>query len=369
MNPRSDRALHINGRFFAQPATGVQRFAEQSLRELALLRPDLAVLVPRDTVVPDWLAEESVIRVGHLHGHAWEQIELPLYLARHGSPLLLSLASTAPMLYRHQICTHHDITYVRYPTSFSSSFRLLYRVIVPRMLRSSRSILTVSEFSRREIASNYGIHADKISVVPNAADDRFRPGPSADGRPYLLAVSSPNEHKNFQRLLSAYSSRQDALESDLLIIGKQTSSFVSQQYDVEASSRVRFTGRVSDDELVRLYQGARAFVFPSLYEGFGIPPLEAQQCGIPVASSNAASLPEVLGDSAMYFDPHDESRLGDVLVKLDSDSQLRDRLRDAGYVNATRFSWARSASQILGIVEQVEQAGRRPTRRTTIIGA
>lgn len=358
MNPRSDQRLYVNGRFFAQPATGVQRFAEQSLRELVRLRRDVVVLVPRDTDVPDWLDDENVTRVGRLRGHAWEQIELPLHLARHGSPLLLSLASTAPMFYRHQICTHHDITYVRYPTSFSASFRLLYRLVVPRMLRSSRSIITVSEFSRREIASHYGVDIDKISVVSNAADDRFRPGSGADDRPYFLAVSSPNEHKNFQRLLSAYASRQDALESDLIIIGQQTSSFVAQQYDSDTSSRVSFTGRVPDEQLVRLYQHARAFVFPSLYEGFGIPPLEAQQCGIPVASSNAASLPEVLGDSVLYFDPRDLSRLGDVLIELDSDPQLRNRLRDAGYANAAQYSWEKSATQILRIVERIEAAGR-----------
>jgi glycosyltransferase involved in cell wall biosynthesis len=341
----------------------VQRFAEESLRELVRLRPDVTVLVPSNTVVPGWLGGENTVRVGRLRGHAWEQIDLPRYLARRGSPLLLSLASTAPMRYRNQICTHHDITYVRYPTSFSPSFRLLYRVIVPRMLRSSQSIITVSEFSRSEIASHYGVDIAKISVVPNAADDRFRPDPGPDDRPYFLGVSSPNEHKNFQRLLAAYEAAQGTLESDLVIIGQQTSSFVAQQYDVAESTRVNFTGRVSDEELVHLYQHARAFVFPSLYEGFGIPPLEAQQCGIPVASSNAASLPEVLGDSVLYFDPRDVSRLGDVLTQLDSDPDLRSRLREAGYANAARYSWEKSASQILSIVDQVVESGPAGARR------
>ncbi len=224
------------------------------------------------------------------------------------------------------------------------------------MLASSQAVITVSEFSRQEIASHYGIDAEKISVVSNAADDRFRPGTGDPERPYFLAVSSPNEHKNFRRLLAAYSVAQDSVESDLIIIGEQTSSFVAQKYDLPATTRVQFTGRVDDDELVRLYQDARAFIFPSVYEGFGIPPLEAQQCGVPVASSHAASLPEVLHDSVLYFDPLDVSKIAEALTVLDSDAALRARLRQAGFANAAQYSWEQSAKDILSIADRVARS-------------
>jgi glycosyltransferase involved in cell wall biosynthesis len=338
----------INARFLSQAATGVQRFAEQITRQLITEHPEVTVVAPPLTEIPDWLPQENVFMVGKLRGHAWEQIELPRALKRAGSPLLLNLASTAPIRYRNQISTHHDITYVRYPTSFSRSFRLLYSVIVPRFLKASRAVITVSEFSRQEIACHYKIDVAKIVVVANAADSRFRVPhePTSSNPPYILAVSSPNEHKNFKRLLRAYATVATELSSDLVIIGKQTSSFAAQEYEVTPADRVRFAGRVPDSELIELYQGARAFIFPSLYEGFGIPPVEAQRCGVPVASSNAASLPEVLGTSALFFDPTDERAIAEALLAVDSDPSLRARLRQAGLSNAERFSWASSASRV-----------------------
>ena len=348
-------AVWVNARFLQQPATGVQRFAEQISRELLNDHAEIVFAVPPQTTIPAWLPTANVRVVGRRSGHAWEQIDLPRALAKAGRPILLNLASTAPIRYRNQVATHHDITYVRYPTSFSRSFRALYRVIVPQFLKSSRAVITVSEFSRREIASHYGIDISKIAVVANAADSRFHEAqnPTPASPPYILAVSSPNEHKNFQRLLTAYSTVESRLTTDLVIIGQQTSSFATQQYDAGVSSRVRFTGRVSDEQLIELYQGARGFVFPSLYEGFGIPPIEAQRCGIPVASSNAASLPEVLGDSALFFDPLDIDAIATSLLTIDSDPELRARLRVAGLANAERYSWSDSAAQVWLVVSQM----------------
>lgn len=364
MNAPSEERVWINGRFLSQAATGVQRFAEQITRELITTHPGVIVVVPPLTEIPGWLPQRNVLTAGRLRGHAWEQLALPRALKRAGNPLLLNLASTAPTRYRNQIATHHDITYIRYPTSFSRSFRVLYRVVVPRFLKASRAVITVSEFSRREIASQYRIDARKITVVANAADSRFReadqPRPSA--RPYLLVVSSPNEHKNFRRLLRVYASVAADLSSDLVIIGQQTSSFAAQDYDVTPAERVRFTGRVPDSELIRLYQGARAFIFPSLYEGFGIPPIEAQRCGVPVASSNAASLPEVLGSSALFFDPTDERAMAQSLVAIDSDPSLRRRLRQAGLTNAQRFSWATSAARVWEVVTSLSDTAPRRNR-------
>ncbi|WP_222115639.1 glycosyltransferase family 1 protein [Microbacterium sp. SLBN-146] len=353
--------IWVNARFLTQPATGVQRFADQISRELFQLDPRIAFVAPPESSRPDWIPEENFIVVGRRRGHAWEQIDLPRALRRAGRPVLLNLASTAPMSYSNQIATHHDITYVRYPTSFSRPFRVLYRLIVPRFLKSSRALITVSEFSKREIASHYRIDPDKIEVVPNAVDSRFKQGePSSPRQPYILAVSSPNEHKNFARLLAAYDSVADSISSDLLIIGKQTSSFSAQDYAAKESDRVRFTGRVSDAELIELYQGAHAFVFPSLYEGFGIPPIEAQRCGVPVASSDAASLPEVLGESVLYFNPLDTESIASALVEIDSDTQLRAALRQFGFANADRYSWRRSAERVLRVANGLSSSARPP---------
>jgi glycosyltransferase involved in cell wall biosynthesis len=339
----------INGRFLLRPHTGVERFAGNILRELLLIRDDVVVALPRHSLELDFPTEQ----IGVLKGHLWEQAELPRYLSRHGSPLLINLISTAPIRYRNQIMALHDITFIRHPESFSRSFRWLYRAIVPRALRSARAIITVSEFSRREIHDFYGTPLDKITVVPNAVDSRFVPSarPAARTEPYFLAVSSPNKHKNFERLLEAFAGQSDLKTQRLIVIGTRARSF-ARASSASGDARITFSGRVDDQELIALYQHARAFVFPSLYEGFGIPPIEAQSCGVPVLAARAASLPEVLGDSALYVDPCDVADIARGLREIERD-EVRGPLISAGLENAARFSWRASAQQVSDLVDSL----------------
>lgn len=341
----------VNARFLTQRTTGIQRFATEITRELLELRDDLVLAVPRGPFDDAGLDRDRIVEVGRLRGHGWEQIDLPLFAARRRG-LVLNLASTGPIRYRPQISTHHDITYVRHPESFGRRFRTVYALVVPRLIAHSSHLLTVSEFSRDEIADHFGVPRERFTVIPNGADDRFRPGPVDQDRPYLLAVSSPNAHKNFARMLSAFAvfsaSHPDV---ELRVVGSQTNSFSRQRYD-ETSARVRFLGRVDDAELAALYRGALAFVFPSLYEGFGIPPLEAQQCGCPVIAARAASMPEVLGASALFVDPYDTDDLAAAMARLVDDAALRERLVAAGFDNAARFSWRRSAERVSQVIDE-----------------
>jgi glycosyltransferase involved in cell wall biosynthesis len=168
-----------------------------------------------------------------------------------------------------------------------------------------------------------------------------------------LAVSSPNAHKNFGRMLEAFarfSPRHPDVE--LRVVGSQTRAFARQEYGAPGE-RVRFLGRVGDDDLTALYRGALAFVFPSLYEGFGIPPLEAQQCGCPVIAARAASLPEVLGDSAVFVDPYDTGDIAGAMARVVDDAALRERLRRDGLRNARRFSWRTSAELVSRVLDDV----------------
>ncbi|MCW5557171.1 MAG: glycosyltransferase family 4 protein, partial [Verrucomicrobiae bacterium] len=311
-----------------QPLTGVQRFARGIARELVQQRDDVKILTPTVSPVLDDYADLPFTPVGRRHGHAWEQLDLPRYLKTAGSPLLLNLTSTGPMRYRNQIATHHDITYVRQPASFSWRFRLIYRLIVPSLLKRSRKVLTVSEFSKKEVGQHFGLPPEKLVIVHNAVDARFMPDPAAraaEKAPYFLAVSSPSKHKNFERMVEAFTRYLPESDTRLVIIGAQNQSFSALNF-AQKTDRIVFTGRVDDDKLVSLYQRAKAFVFPSIYEGFGIPPLEAQQCGCPVIASNAASMPEVLRDSVVYFDPYDIASIQDAIRKIDSDAALRQTL-------------------------------------------
>ncbi|AZZ55624.1 glycosyltransferase family 1 protein [Rathayibacter iranicus] len=342
----------VNARHLTQATTGVQRFAHQICERLSELRQDVVFVAPQGD-----LQESSfpVLQIGRLRGHLWEQVELPLFLNARGHPLLVNLMSTAPALYRNQIMTHHDITYVRHPDSFSWSFRTLYGVLTPASLRSSRAIVTVSEFSRQEISGHYGIASEKITVVPNAVSGIFTPGSTRSTERFLLAVSSPNKHKNFDAMVHAFEQANIPADFSLKIVGTQSASF-SRAAQSHNLARVHYLGRLSDDELVEVYRSATAFLFPSLYEGFGIPPLEAQAVGTPVLAAYAAAIPEALGDSALYFDP---SRAGDMVSRIEdiaTDSSLRTELTNKGYSNVRRYSWSSSARQLNNLIEELLSA-------------
>lgn len=354
----------INARFLTQETRGVQRFAEQVCLELGATRKDLTFVAPHDIRMHDSAKRLQVRCIGRHSGHLWEQLDLPLWLARNGSPPLVSLCNTAPLIYRNQVATHHDITYVRHPESYSRAFRGFYKGLTPLLLRRIKALITVSDFSRREIAGYYGYPSEKICVVPNAVASTFRPpdpqAPNERDKPYLLAVSSPNAHKNFARMVAAFLSLEGFDDVELHIVGDSHSVFSGTDCSVSDDRRVRLLGRIDDAQLVREYQGARAFVFPSLYEGFGIPPLEAQACGCPVIAARAASIPEVLGESVLYFDPLDIEDIARCMGHVLRDAQLRDDLRTLGEGNVLRYSWKRSAQIVSQLIDQTLTGKRSP---------
>jgi glycosyltransferase involved in cell wall biosynthesis len=346
----------VNARFLTQEMRGVQRFAEQICLELKGLRDDLVFVAPGDICLHDSAAQLQVKRIGRHRGQLWEQLDLPLWLARNGYPPLVSLCNTAPLFYSNQIATHHDITYIRHPESYSRMFRAMYRTLTPLLLGRTKALITVSEFSKREIAAHYGYPASSICVVPNAVDARFQPFCAEQcprgSTPYLLAVSSPSAHKNFARMIAAFLQMEGHDDVELRIIGDSNRIFSGSQHDVAGSRRIRMLGRLTDKELVEAYQGATAFVFPSIYEGFGIPPLEAQACGCPVIAARAASIPEVLGDSALYFDPLKVKDIALSMQRILQDEALRQELRRRGKANVARYCWHTSARQVSRLIDQ-----------------
>lgn len=346
--------IAVNGRFLTQPQTGVQRFAVEMVEALARQRDDVIVLAPPGKLLnrPEGVRVDQVGRHG---GHAWEQIDMPRHLGRMGSPLLLSLGNIAPVLYRNKVSTLHDIGFIRFPQSYSRPFRLWYRLLIPLVLRTSRAILTVSDFSRSEIAGHYRLDPRTITVIPDAAADRVRVPDGNDRNredPYFLTVGSLAAHKNLDRLMTAFGVLHGRHpEARLVVAGGGWKTLAHR--NAPQQSGVTLTGRVSDEELARLYQGATAFVFPSLYEGFGIPPLEAQAGGCPVISSRSAAMPEILGDSVLYFDAESPAQMASAMERVWIDPELRGDLSGRGRLNVRRFSWDRSAGLLRGVVDDL----------------
>jgi glycosyltransferase involved in cell wall biosynthesis len=352
----------INARFLTQKLTGVQRFAYEISIRLKENFGDRIVFVSPSTGILDKTKADMLdaLQVGKLSGYLWEQVELPLWLKQHNTPPLLSLCSVAPLLYSNNYIAVHDITWVRYPKTYNWKFRTAYNIMIPMLCKKAKRIITVSEFSQKEISCNYNIPQEKFIVVYNATGDNFKPlqDPSLKEKRYFLAVSSVKENKNFITVLKAFELLQKVINNiRLYVIGdindKNFSNIDISKYISNPS--ISFLGRVTDEELIRYYSNAIGFVFPSLYEGFGIPAIEAQACGCPVISSNASSLPEVLNDSCVFFSPKDMEDLAVKMKKFTYNNLLREELVRKGYENVKRFSWENSAriiSEILKINEK-----------------
>ncbi|MCQ2199498.1 MAG: glycosyltransferase family 4 protein [Paludibacteraceae bacterium] len=352
----------VNGRFLTQKMTGVQRYAlEVSFRLQKLLGDEMKVVVPSDITDEQLDSRLNIEKIGSHSGHYWEQIELPKWLKRNGSPLLCCFCGVPPIFYPNKILTLHDITFVRYPKTFTFAFRAWYYIAMHQALPRTRQIMTVSEFSKQEIASYYNIDQSRISVVPGSTFDVEGPVEDAELRAknYILAVSTLKENKNFKVALEAFNlARKRVQDLELVVIGDidglscftEVSDLVNE---FKHCDKVHLVGRVGDEDLVRYYSNARAFLFPSLYEGFGLPVLEAQICGCPVVSTNTCSLPYVLGDSAILCNPLKAEEFADAVVELVTSDSKSDEFRRKGFENVKRFSFERSAEKVVDLIKSL----------------
>lgn len=276
----------------------------------------------------------------------------------------LHVSYTAPPLSPcPTVVTVHDISYEFFPRFFSLRDRLLLSVTVPFSCRRAARVIAVSEQTRHDLIQRYGLPADKIRVVHEAADERFLApikdeevarmrARYADGQRYILAVGNLQPRKNLVRLVDAFAALVTAglVEQDVvLVIAGQAHWRGSEVFAAVRSKglqeRVRFPGYVPDEDMPALYRGAEVFVHPAIYEGFGLPPLEAMACGAPVVCSNGGALPEVVGDAALLFDPQDTAALVGALRDVLGDADRRRALIMAGQAHAAQFSWERAARE------------------------
>lgn len=352
------KSVVFNGRFLSRRMTGVDRFAYEVILAIDKLvgerNPVVAglqfqIILPEKCDAVHLFKHLPVLRVGNHSGQTWEQWDLAR--AARGA-FLVNLCNTAPFFVGKQLIVIHDAATVRVPHSYGRLFRLWYGALIPKLYRTSASVCTVSKFSKSDLALVYGPRED-VRVLTEGTEHITRIASDAsvlvrhqlNGKPYVLAVSSLSPHKNFAAIVRAVELIGNA-DFEVVIAGGLNPKVFSQSRG-GLPNFVRYLGYVTDVELKALYENASCFIFPSIYEGYGLPPTEAMACGCPVLSSSAASLPEVCGDAALYFDPTSPSDLCEKLKMVMSDSSLRKSLKDKGLARASNMTWATTAKDIL----------------------
>jgi len=359
--------VFINARFLTEPLTGVQRWGREFLRELDQMLVDGSIdhtrfrfilLSPtRPQEMPTYQHLELRVK-GMLRSHFWEQLELPS-LAK---GFLLNLKNTAPVAHSNMMVLIHDLQVFARPETHTGLFNLVYRWIMPRAAKKARVLTAVSEHTAKEISHYFGLPLGNTHVLLEGhehvlrvdADDGIidRHELTRDG--YLLAVSSLNPNKNFAAILRAM--RIANVEVPLVIAGGTNPKVFEGDGVDSLPDNAIHVGRVSDAELRSLYENALGFVFPSYYEGWGLPPGEAMLLGCPVISSNTTSLPEVCGDAALYCDPADDESIAKQLFRLVEDGPLRQELSALGRAQSQQFSWRSVAERVwAAVLPQLEQ--------------
>ncbi|MBN1310614.1 MAG: glycosyltransferase family 4 protein [Anaerolineae bacterium] len=294
----------------------------------------------------------------------WHRAHIPVPIELWTGPISLLHAPDFTLPPTRQgtrtLLTVHDLSFIRAPETSTPALRAYLNAVVPRSVARADHIIAVSAATQQDLITLYGTPADKISILHNGVDSHFRRVDDQEAlqairnryklgdAPYILAVGTIQPRKNYERLVEAFRCLE---RSDVrLVIAGGKGWLASPLYRcIEAlhmQDRVKLIGFVDDGDLPALYSGARVFAFPSLYEGFGIPPLEAMACGVPVVTSNTSSLPEVVGDAALCIDPYNVDELAEALRTTLSDETIRQVLITKGYTRIRQFTWQATARQL-----------------------
>jgi len=343
------RMMLFNARILQAPMTGVGRYLDAVL--------DSWPGEPPRRIDPPESAAQG------LKGHAWEQLVLP---ARVGRNLLWSPVHSGPLLVAKQVVTVHDAVALDHPEWLNPGFARWYRFMLPRLVRRARHVIAISEFTRDRLIRRTGLAEDSVSVIHNGVGERFRP-PEAQARQrmrealglenvrYLLSVGTLEPRKNLAGLLRAWARALPDLPGDLELViagafGRR--SVFAEATLGELPPRVHLAGRVDDAVLPALYAEAEWFVYLSLYEGFGLPPLEAMACGTPVIVSDIPVFREVISDAAISVAPCDEAAVADVLLHAVADTRQRQTLVERGLSRARDFDWRATARKTRAVLER-----------------
>ncbi|MCX7927857.1 MAG: glycosyltransferase family 4 protein [Candidatus Omnitrophica bacterium] len=370
--------IGYNGRFFSSVAiTGIERVASCLLQYL--VRVDKAreylLFVGSKNYCKDFLPDkvlvvECPLLKGNIYArHTWEQLELPFLIKKYDCDLLFNPANTSPWLVAHKsILLLYDVSFLINPSWFSRKFFLLYNTLIPPIARKAKRIITISENSKRDIVKYLKINPSKVSVVYLAPSELFCQEKKVlvdediDNlnikKPFILFVGSLAPRKNLKGLIEAFCllKKEKRIAHSLLIVGARNINFPLKEKNIDAgiSRDIQFLGYLPDIEIKKLYLKADLFVYPSFYEGFGLPPLEAMSCGCPVVVSNTSCFPEIYADAAYYVDPYKPQSIAEGILKVLIDKELSANLVKKGLERVKLFSWEKAAEDTIKILDEIK---------------
>lgn len=381
--------IGIDARFFGPSGKGLGRYTQKLVENIERIYAEEKELHGKDVEFFIFLRQENFAEYVPKHKNVYkvladcrwytfkEQIEMPILLRKYDLDLVHFPHFNVPILYgRKFVVTIHDLILIHFPTLRGTTLNPLiywlkfaaYKLTIAWAIWRAEKIITVSNFTKKDILENYRVDPEKIKVIYEASDDYCNVanrkekevlrqyGLVADNygimKPYILYVGNAYPHKNLERLIRAFSKlsiKNSAL--NLVLVGK-ADYFYDNLRRIVADERIQnviFAGFVPDCDLDVVYKNAKLYVFPSLYEGFGIPPLEAMAKGVPVASSDHECMQEILGESAVYFSATDEVDMARMMEKVLQDETLREKLIAAGYRQSKKYSWERMARETMEI--------------------
>lgn len=334
-------ALLINGRYLSRPVTGVERYSDMLMRVVAREWPEAQVLVPKNIGDIRHVHGLEVVRIGTLHGHAWEQLSLPRAIGP--NDVLLCPANTGPLGVHRQAVVIHDLAVIHHPEWFDRRFATWYRFLLPKLAKKAASVISVSSTSADDIVHTFEIPRSKVSVVPPYSIPNV-PTSTLHGidAPYYLMVASPDPRKGHDRAMEWYASTSDP-KVKLVIVGRESQMFRTMP-TADLQNVVHLTN-VDDERLAALYYGAVALLQPSRSEGFGLPILEALHHGCPVIASDIPVFREVFDDAVLYADIGANHTMTQALHPI-SDPIERKAIIAKGRDRAAAFTVARTSAAL-----------------------
>jgi len=387
--------IAIDARTIEAERTGLGEYVQELVRGLGRIAPHHRYLLfGREGMVPPMVPLVDTLQPNveyrstkatpsdRYRRDFWENIVLPRALGRWNADLFHSPAWLLPLrpMSRATVITIHDTTHFKFPGMHNRLIGYRFRLRATRSVALADAIIAISESTKRDIIGQFRVDEERVVVVHNGVNERFSPEPDSDGparllrlgvrEPYILSVGTLEPRKNHLGLIHAFEHiAEEYPDVDLVLAGRPGWLYEPILQAVERSPyqrRIRLLHYVSDDDLPELYRRAQVMAYPSFYEGFGSPPLEALASGTPVLTSRCSSLPEVVGDAAVLVDPNRIDEISQGLSALISNPGLRQKHRAAGLQQASRFSWSRAAAQTLGVYEMALERykGRRLTARS-----